>query len=157
MDPLLQSAILSMLPVAELRGGIPLAIYNGFDPLLALAVGVAANFAIIPVIFLFLDYLHVHFMKIRWYKRVFDHFLEHTRRRMHRHVERYGYWALFFFVAMPLPLFGGYTGTLGAWFFEMERKKALLVIAGGLLLSGIIVTAIVVGGVKALSIFVGAP
>lgn len=154
MNPLLQSIMLSLLPIAELRGGIPLAIYKGIHPALAFAVCVAANIVVIPLVYLFLDFLHHHFLAWRWYKKVFDHFLERARQRTHRYVERYGYWGLAVFVAIPLPMTGAYTGTLAAWFFGMNRKKAFLAIAAGVVIAGIIVTTVLVGGVKALDIFV---
>ncbi|MBI4149963.1 small multi-drug export protein [Candidatus Woesearchaeota archaeon] len=154
MDPLLQSIILSMLPIAELRGGIPLAIYNGVHPVLAFVVCVAANFAIVPLVYLFLDYIHHHLLVFSWYKRGFDHFLERARRKTHHYVEKYGYLGLAIFVAIPLPMTGAYTGTLAAWFFEMNKKKAFLAIACGVVVAGLVVTMVVLGGVKALDIFI---
>ena len=154
MNPLLQSIILSMLPIAELRGGIPLAIYNRIHPLLAFAVCVAANMIIVPIVYIFLDYLHHHFLTWKWYKKVFDHFLERARKKTHPYVEKYGYWGLAVFVAVPLPMTGAYTGTLAAWFFGMEKKKAFLAIAAGVVIAGIIVTGVVLSGAKMLQIFI---
>lgn len=154
MNDLLQAIMLSMLPIAELRGGIPLAIYRGIHPLLALVVCTIANFIVVPIVYFFLDYLHHHFLRMYWYKRIFDHFLERARRKTHHYVGKYGYWGLAIFVAIPLPMTGAYTGALAAWFFGMEKKKAFLAIAAGVLIAGIIVTAIVVGGVSALDFFI---
>jgi len=153
MNDLLQAIILSMLPIAELRGGIPLAIYRGVHPAIALLVCVIANIIVVPIMYAFLDYLHHHFLSWRWYRRVFDHFLERARRKAHPYIEKYGYLGLAIFVAVPLPMTGAYTGALAAWFFRMDRKKAFLAIAAGVLVAGLIVTAVVLGGVKALSIF----
>ena len=50
---------------------------------------------------------------------------------------------LFLFVAIPFPSTGAYTGCLIAWFFEMERKRSFLTIASGVVVAGIVVTAVV--------------
>jgi uncharacterized membrane protein len=154
MLEILQVIFVSMLPFFELRGGIPLAFGLGMDPLVAFVVGVLANIAIVPVIFFFLDYLHKHLMGIRPYARVFNHFLEKVRVRAEKKIGRWGYLGLTLLVAIPLPVTGAYTGTLAAWFFELERKKSMLAIALGVVIAGIIVTLVMLTGASAFGIFV---
>jgi len=150
---LTRAILLSLLPVAELRGGIPAALLIGTNPLLAYAVCVMANLVVVPLVYVFLEYIHHHLMAVRIYKETFHRFMEKTRRRLHHKIERWGYFGLTLFVAIPLPITGAYTGTLGAWFFGMNKLKSFLAIALGVSIAGLIVTAIVLTGNHAYSIF----
>ena len=153
MNSVIETIILSILPVSELRGGIPYAIYSGINPIAAFLISVLANIIVVPVVFLFLDYIHCHLLKIRLYERTFNTFLERTRKKTHRLIEKYGYLGLAIFVAIPLPATGAWTGTLAAWFFGMKRDKSFLAVALGVVTAGIIVTAVVYFGISALRLF----
>ncbi len=154
MEAIIKTIILSILPVSELRGGIPYAIYSGMNPFAAFWISVLANIVVVPIVFLFLDYLHCYLLKIRFYEKTFNSFLERTRKRTHRLVERYGYFGLAIFVAIPFPITGAWTGTFAAWFFGMKRKKSFLAIALGVIIAGIIVTTVSYFGINALRLFV---
>jgi uncharacterized membrane protein len=145
--------LLSMLPVSELRGAIPYGIIYGLNPALVFITAVASNILVIPIIFIFLTYIHNHLIRIKIYERVFGRFIERVRRKAHRHIAKYGYLGLTLFVSVPLPVTGAYTGTLAAWLFGMEKKKALLALSLGVVIAGVIVTAVVLSGVGA-SIFI---
>ena len=54
INPIIESIILSLLPISELRGGIPLAVYRGISIYSAFLICVAANFFVIPFVFFFL-------------------------------------------------------------------------------------------------------
>lgn len=154
MNPLLWAMLLSIAPVSELRGGIPYLAYNNFSPFFAFAVCVLINFLVVPIFFFFLEFIHHRLLHIRAYKMTFDHFLEKARRKTHKKIEKYGYLGLAIFVAIPLPVTGAWTGTLAAWFFGMEKKKAFLSIALGVIIAGIIVTLVSYLGIGALRIFI---
>tara|TARA_Y100000310_G_scaffold307576_1_gene349795 strand:+ start:1561 stop:2013 length:453 start_codon:yes stop_codon:yes gene_type:complete len=146
---LLQAALISMLPIAELRGGIPWAIANGVNPLTAFIVCVIANFLVAPIGYLFLSFLHKEFLKWRPYEKLFTYKVEKARKSFERHVgTKWEMVMLLLLVGIPLPMTGAYTGTLLAWFFELEKKKAFLAIGGGVILAGIIVTALTLGIVE---------
>ena len=68
-------------------------------------------------------------------------------------VERYGYLGIMLFVAIPLPITGAWTGTLGAWILGMDRRKSILAVAAGVVIAGVIVSLVVGLGIGALSIF----
>lgn len=150
---LTRAILLSLLPVVELRGGIPAALLTGTNPLLAYAVCVMANLVVVPLVYVFLEYIHHHLMAVRIYRKTFHGFMEKTRRRLHHKIERWGYFGLTLFVAIPLPVTGAYTGTLGAWFFGMNKLKSFLAIALGVSIAGLIVTAVVLSGSHAYTIF----
>ncbi len=154
MNPIVISILLSMAPVSELRGGIPWAISQGVNIYLAYVICVLANIIVVPVIFLFLGSVHHNLINIRIYRKVFDKFMERARRKLHKKVEKYGYFGLTLFVAVPLPITGAWTGTLGAWFFGMDKLKSTLAILLGVLIAGIIVTIVTLVGGNGLSIFI---
>jgi uncharacterized membrane protein len=142
MNPLIAEVLLSMAPVSELRGGIPWALSQGVSPYVAYIVAVLANIVVVPIIFFFLESVHHYFMNIKIYKKVFDRFMERARKKLHKKVEKYGYFGLTLFVAIPLPVTGAWTGTLGAWFFGMDKIKSFFAILLGVLIAGLIVTAV---------------
>jgi len=144
MNILLKAAILSMIPIAELRGGIPLAYFSGVGLVKAFAVCVLANTIAIPITFFFMDYIHDHLAKIKIYKRFFDKHLDKSRKKFEKNARtKWAFLALAMFVGVPLPVTGAYTGTLLAWFFKMERKKAYLSILAGIIMAGVIVSLVV--------------
>lgn len=139
MNSLIYAVLVSMLPIIEVRGGIPLAIGLGYSVLDAFVFCTAANVLIIPLAFLFLDYLHKYFMKLRWYAKLFDRYIERIRRKAEKSLKRWGYLGLLLFVAVPLPGTGGYTGVLLAWFFKMKRLESFFVIGAGVVIAGVLV------------------
>lgn len=154
MNSLLQIILLSMLPIAELRGGIPLAIAYNYNPINAFLICTLANILIIPIIFLFLETINKIFLKISWYNKVFYKYLEKARKKVHNSVEKYGYIGLMIFVAIPLPITGAYTGAIGAWALGLEKKRAFAFIALGVIIAGIIVTLVSYYGFHFLDIFI---
>lgn len=151
---ILISVGLCLLPIAELRGGLPFALASGVPPLAAFLICVAANALVGPLVFLFLSSLHL--LLDRWpaYHRLYERIVERARRKIHSAVERYGYWGLMVFVAIPLPLTGAYTGAIGAWVLGMRRWKAMLFIALGVAIAGVVVSLVFLLGIRPLFLFI---
>lgn len=143
------SIFLSILPIAELRGGIPYAIANDLNPLITFFICVGANILVFPIVFFFLEFLHPLFLKIDLYKRLFDKFIIKTREKIGNKIEKYGFWGLMIFVMIPLPVTGAYSGSFAAWLFNIPKKKAFLAVSLGVIMAGIIVTTIVLTGIEA--------
>ncbi len=129
--------ILSMVPVIELRGGFPLGIYLGLPRWEALLVSVLGNISII--------------VPWLWVLTKFEQVLARNRaakglyQRMVRKAEgkkesfrKYGKYALFLFVAVPLPVTGAWTACVAARLFRIPVRDAFVIIALGVLSSGII-------------------
>lgn len=149
------TALLALAPISELRGAIPYAFIQGAPLLQAAVMGAAINALVGPIAFTFLETLHLLLYRhLAWYVSLFDRFVERTRRKVEHKVERYGYWGIFLFVAVPLPFTGAWTGTLGAWLLGLDKKRSLLAVFGGVALSAIIVTAIIALGFGEHSIFI---
>jgi len=146
MESLVKAIILSMLPISELRGGIPLALSSGVNIFIAFVLCVLANIIIIPFVFLFFDILHKYFLKIKIYRKVFNFYIERNRKKLEKHVgTKWEFFFIYALTAIPFPLTGAYSSTILSWFFGLKRKKAFLAISLGVITAGIIVTLVSVG------------
>lgn len=148
MNDLLYAIILSMLPIAELRGGIPYALANEINPWVAYFVCCGANILAFPIVYLFLGIFHDLFMKIKLYQALFDKLVARTRKKVEKNLEKWGFWGLMVFVMIPLPVTGAYTGSFAAWIFGIKKRKAFLAVTCGILIAGIIVSAIFLSGAE---------
>lgn len=137
---LIAAALVSMIPVLELRGGIPFGVGLGLHPLKAWAVCVLGNMLPVPLIIVYIRQI------FQWLRATFpplERLIDRLERKAHlkgRTVLKYRYFGLFLFVAIPLPGTGGWTGALVAAFLNMRLKNALTSIFAGLLTAGFIVT-----------------
>jgi uncharacterized membrane protein len=155
MDPvtIFFTIALSFLPISELRGAIPFAVARGMPLVEAAVIAIACNALVGPVALVFLETFHKLLYRWTFYAGVFDRFVAKARLKVHAKVERYGYLGIMLFVAIPLPVTGAWTGTLGAWILGMDRRKTMLAVAAGVAIAGIIVSLVVGLGLEALSIF----
>ena len=128
----------TLLPLAELRGGIPLGILHyGLNTGLVFVLCTVTNILIFfPIIWL-LDLLYKRLLS-RW--ELFERYLACTRRRGEPAIRKYGAWGLLLFVAVPLPTTGVYTSALLAWLLGVNRRQGLLAITVGVLIAAILVT-----------------
>jgi uncharacterized membrane protein len=151
----LWAGVLSLLPISELRGGIPYAMTVGGAPWwLAFLYCVGMNALAAPIAFIFLNTVHKLFYRWNWYKKLFDRFVERARKKIEGPVEKFGYWGLMIFVAIPLPFTGAWTGALGAWILGMKTRKSMAFVILGVVVAGVIVTAIMALGIKGFDIFI---
>ena len=146
------SIVLSFLPFIELRGGLPVVLDYCLKNSLSIwpyfFLIVFINCLIIPIVFLFMDFLHIHFMKIPYYKKFMDRYIEKVKFKGRKLEKREGfllYFLLCIFVAVPLPGTGAWTGTILAWLSGFNRKASFIAISVGVLLSGIIILSIFLG------------
>tara|TARA_Y100000310_G_C20652730_1_gene800338 strand:- start:1732 stop:2196 length:465 start_codon:yes stop_codon:yes gene_type:complete len=146
MNPWILTIILSILPISELRGAIPYAILNGISISDAFLIAVFFNILIIPIIFFFLDYIHKFLLNLKWYKRLFDYYINKKVEKVKKKYETLELLALFLFVAIPAPGTGAYTGVLLSWFFKLNRKRSFFIIALGVITAGIITTILTLTG-----------
>ena len=153
LQTILYSILLSLLPISELRGAIPYALSQGMPIVSAYLICVGTNILVGPLVFLFLSTLHRIFYLLRFYRVFFDKIVKRSRKRIEEKIDRFGYWGLVIFVAIPLPITGAYTGALGAWVLAMKKRKSFAAIAAGVIIAGFIVTLVSVLGIKALNIF----
>jgi len=138
--------LLTILPIFELRGGLPFVVEyclsNGLSIWPYFLLVVVLNILVVLLLFLFFDFLHDSFMRLRPYRFVVGKWVERTRKKagdVWRRFDRWGYLALVAFVAIPLPGTGAWTGTLIAWILGLDRKKSFAAIAAGVVIAGLLV------------------
>lgn len=143
---IIYAIILSMLPISELRGGLPLAIIyanqHKIPLVLIFPLIVMVNILVIFFVFYFLDNIHHLFLKTKIYKKFFDRYIERFQKKIDKFEKRYsaiGFLALTLFVAIPLPATGAWSGCLISWLLDLNRKKSILAISLGVLIAGILV------------------
>lgn len=137
--------ILAMIPLAELRGAIPIASQTFHMPLWqAFIFAVIGNMIPIPFILLFLGPASEWLMKhSKTMERFFNWLFARTRKKLQKQYELYAEVALAVFVAIPLPLTGAWSGAVAAFLFDIPFRKALFWIFVGVLGAGVAVTAVV--------------
>ena len=140
--------LISLLPVVELRGGIPYGISQGLDPWLAFAASALGNMLPVPFLLLFVRKI-LHWMKR--YPRLgrLAVSLERRADRKSSRVRKSELVGLCILVAIPLPGTGAWTGTLAASLLDMDFRKSVLACMGGVLLAGCIMGALSLLGVSA--------
>jgi len=135
--------LVTVSPITELRAGIPLGIEQfELDPLFTFCIAVAANALIFFPIFFALRLLYD---KLLARIPLFDRYLDSLRKRGKPVVDKYGFWGLTLFVAIPLPITGAYTGTILAWLLDVDWRKAFPAVGLGVIVAGIIVFLITLG------------
>lgn len=149
INSVLATFLLSMLPIFELRGAIPLAITRFDMPLWQIFI-VAVTGSFIPGIFIvyWLGPISNWFRKQSILDKFFRWLFDRTRSKFNKKYAVWGRLALMFFVAIPLPGTGVWTGSLAAWLFNFDKKQALVYIGLGSILAGLLVTLISVGVLK---------
>ena len=153
LSDFLITALLSIAPISELRGAIPFALAKGMPVVWAYLFCVSMNFLASVLVLIFLNTFHKLFYHINLYRRFFDSFIEKARRKVGAKLEKYGTWGLTVFIAIPLPVTGAITGTLGAWVLGMKKRQILPAALVGVAIAGIIVSVIAYYGITAFSFF----
>lgn len=143
---LFTAIILTLLPLTELRVGLPVALVyaanNGIPSILIFLLILFLNLLLVFVIFFFLDNLHHLFMRCKFYKKIFNHSVKKLQKKTHKFEKKHrkmGFLALVILVAIPLPFTGAYSGSLIAWLLDLERKKSIYSICLGIIIAGIII------------------
>jgi uncharacterized membrane protein len=115
------------------------------DWYLALPIAIAANIVPVPLILLFFGNVEKYLRRFSSWSALLDKLFARTRRRADAKIRRYQELGLIFFVAIPLPVTGAWTGSLIAYLFALELKRAFICITAGVVIAGVLVTAIVSG------------
>ena len=131
----------SMVPLIELRGAIPIGVGLGLPLSTVYIISIIGNMLPVPFIYLFARAV------LEWGKdkpvigKFFTFCLEKGEKGGRKLQEKAGrglFWALLLFVGIPLPGTGAWTGTLAASLLNMGLKKSTLACMGGVLLAGCI-------------------
>jgi uncharacterized membrane protein len=131
--------IVGALPIAELRGAIPLALYFGMSIQKAFWLSVMGNAVpVIPVLFL-LEPVTNRLRKIKLFANFFDWFFKRTLKNADS-IQKYEMIGVAIFVAIPLPMTGAWSGAIAASLLKMKFRYALIGNLLGILGAGVIVS-----------------
>ena len=139
------TVLVSMIPVVELRGGIPFGVAAGLSVPAAYLAAVIGNLLPVPFIIVYIRRI------FEWLRRTFpklNAMVDALERKAHlrgRLVTKYKYLGLAILVAIPLPGTGAWTGALAAAFLDMPLRKAIPAILLGVMTAGIIISILTFG------------
>jgi len=136
--------LISMVPVLELRGAIPVGVAGGLTPLAAMCIAMVGNLVPIPFLILFTRRVF-NWLKTKGRLRVLVEKLEARAAEKSQVVLKYASVGLCILVAIPLPGTGAWTGALVAAVLNLRLKKAMPAIIIGVLIAGFIVTCLTYG------------
>jgi uncharacterized membrane protein len=130
--------IVAALPIAELRGSLPLGLSLGMPMWKAFWLSVLGNISfIVPALFLF-EPVSKRLRKFKPWARFFNWVFERTKKNADS-VQKYEALGLAIFVAIPLPMTGAWSGVIAASLFKIRFRYAFISIAAGVIGAGIIV------------------
>ena len=137
---LLYVFLISMLPLIEQRGAIPIGtiVYN-INPLLVFFVSLIGSFAPAPFVYLFFNKILVYMKTVKSLNK-FTNFVEKKVQKGSKKMEKYKEIGLITFVGIPLPTTGLWTGSAIAAFLGMNFKKSMVCVFIGGIISATIIT-----------------
>ena len=140
--------LISMVPLIELRGAIPVAVGMGLPIAPSIIISVIGNMLPVPFIFLFARRILEWGKDKKYVGKFFTWCLEKGEKGGRKLEEKTGgglYVALLLFVGIPLPGTGAWTGTLAASILNMDFKNSVLCVLAGVLLAGAIMLLLSLG------------
>lgn len=144
--------LVSMVPIIELRGAIPIATGMGLSPWIAIPIAIVGNLIPVPFIIIFIKRIFAWMRKVSPKLNGIVDKMEAKAEKNKEKVLKYAFWGLVLFVAIPLPGTGAWTGSLVAAMLDMPLKKAFPSIIIGVLGAGVIISFVSYG---AASILIG--
>lgn len=135
--------LISMVPLVELRGAVPVSQAMGLPLLPSYALCVIGNMLPVPVIYLFAVKVLTLGSRTKLFGKPCRFFLDKgTRAGQKLKANSNGFfWALLLFVGIPLPGTGAWTGTLAAAILGAPFKRTVAATTGGVALAGVIMAA----------------
>lgn len=147
---------ISMVPLIELRGALPVAVVGmGLPTIPSFIICIIGNMIPVPFIFFFARKILEWGADKKYIGRFFTFCLEKGHNGGEKLKEKAGrglFFALLLFVGIPLPGTGAWTGTLAASILDMDFKKSVVAVVAGVLLAGVIIGVLslfVKGGLEA--------
>mgnify|MGYP003571241692 CR=1 FL=1 len=141
--------IISLMPILELRGGLIAAALLNLNPVESYIIAIIGNVIPVPFILWFITRIIDWMRKGKRLSKVAK-WLDKKIDKHKGQIEKYGFWGLVFFVGIPLPGTGAWTGCLIAAVLEMDRKKSFLAAMIGILMASIIMMVLSFGLIKSI-------
>ena len=166
MDKILTLVLLTLLPFLELRYSIPAGILSGQVPLpfgmhltgygmhwlLVFIVCVITNIILGIIIYFLLDKFVHYLLRFKVFRKPYNKIITHSQKKIQKYVDKYGEIGVAFFIGIPLPGSGVYSGALGAYALGLSFKKFIIADIIGVIIAGILTTTITLVGIGAFSL-----
>lgn len=133
--------LISMVPIVEIRGAIPVAVANDLDLFWSYVICIVGNMLPVPIIYLFARKVLVWGSNKKFIGKFFSFCLEKGEkggRKLEAKAGKGMFVALMLFVGIPLPGTGAWTGTLAASILDLGFKKSVIAVMCGVLIAGTI-------------------
>ena len=146
--------LISMVPIIELRGAIPVAVGMGLPLIPSYIICIIGNMPPVPFIYFFARKVLIWGSDKPVIGKFFTFCLEKGEKggkKLQAKAGRGLFVALLLFVGIPLPGTGAWTGTLAASLLDMDFKSSVVAVMCGVLLAGVIMALISNGVLGALS------
>ncbi|MBR6231303.1 MAG: small multi-drug export protein [Lachnospiraceae bacterium] len=147
--------LVSMVPLIELRGAIPIAVGMQVPLVQAYIIAVIGNMLPVPIIFFFARKVLIWGQDKKYIGKFFTFCLkkgEAGGKKLQQKAGRGLYLALLLFVGIPLPGTGAWTGTLAASILDMDFKKSVIAVTLGVVLAGVIMAVLSLGVFTAVTV-----
>ncbi|MEM5812901.1 MAG: small multi-drug export protein [Candidatus Aenigmatarchaeota archaeon] len=127
--------IVSIMPISELRGSIPLGLQLGLNPIFVFLISIIFNSLVFFPIYFGLElFYHRLFYRFKIVNKCLERISKHKDK-----IDKYGFFGLVVIVAIPLPFTGAWTGSGLSWLLRLDWKKSFIAIFFGVVLAGFIV------------------
>jgi len=120
-----------MMPFFESRYTIPLAIAQGWNSLVAWAIGTLLSILTAIILCIGLDYIDAMIRKIPYINTFWNKYVSRTRKKLAEKLDKWGEIGLVLFVAIPLPGTGVYSGSVAAYALGIDIKNSIVLISIG--------------------------
>ncbi|MCX6743300.1 MAG: small multi-drug export protein [Candidatus Parcubacteria bacterium] len=155
IPPQLATFLIAMLPIAELRVSIPLAL-SVYKMSIWSEFSLSVLGAFIPgiiIVYLFEPIAKFLMKHSKIFNKFFIWLFKKTRAHHAAKFEKYGLVAILIIAATPLPLAGVWTSSLAAILFNMPKRASLIMIFLGTMIAGLLVSLAYLGVLNAIKIF----
>tara|TARA_B110000444_G_scaffold236414_1_gene248273 strand:- start:397 stop:876 length:480 start_codon:yes stop_codon:yes gene_type:complete len=129
----------SFSPFGESRVGIPVGIGTGLPIEIVFFVALFANLLVFPVFYNIITISNKHLLKNKIYRKIVFYLESRAKTKTKHVIKKYGIWGLMIFVMIPLPVTGAYIGTIAAFVYKINYKKAFIAISSGITISCVLV------------------
>lgn len=108
-------------------------------------VVVISNIVLGIIIYFLLDRFTDFFLRFGWFRKIYYPIIERTHKRAKKYVEKYGFWGIALFIAIPLPGSGSYTGALASYILGIRFRKFVIANVIGVIIAGFLVSLATLG------------
>ena len=139
--------LIAAAPFVELRLAIPFGIAKDINPWQVFFLALIGNTIPILPLLIFLEWGMHRLINVKGIGKMLKWWFTKVEKKS-KIVQSYGFWGLVFFVAIPLPGSGIWSGSVAATLLEFKKKRAFIAILLGMIIAGILVTLGSIGALK---------